>query len=408
MLPEQANLGVTKNLKRCLDACQGDFIAICEGDDYWIDEFKLQKQMEHLEQHKDYSMCFSSIMFFYEEENKFLLFDAPMSLSKDVITTEDLIPNNYIGNFSCCMYRTNIVRKLPIEIFDVYTVDWMFNMACGELGKIGFIRDCMSVYRKHSQGAWSGQSTAMQLEKLVKLINIYDDLLNHKYHDQFIKYRLMIDEHYFQNDLLMLDTLFPHSLSPLRYYEFISYLDYFSRSKVLTTGEHFSALKETRRVQDVIEDFEKEHPEYKGRTIVTSHDIEPYYAKLAYVVFLNNMKVFLETLEKKQIPFIFTLYPGEGFELDEIESDDTLIRIFNSHQFRKVIVTQKNTQDYLIDKSLCNPNQIEFIFEDAVPVNHIKPYEEKDFIGLEKDPFYENQILPRIRIIETELGKKIE
>jgi glycosyltransferase involved in cell wall biosynthesis len=341
--------------------------------------------MEFLEKHPDYSMCFSSFMIFYQEENKFLPFRDQTLLEKDVITTEDLIQKNYIGNFSCCMYRTSVVRKLPIEIFDVFTVDWMFNMACGEIGKIGFIRDCMSVYRKHSNAAWSGKPVAVQIEKLLILIDIYDKLLDHKFHNQFTKLKLNIDSVYYQNDLLILDTIFPHPLSPFRYQEFISYLDYFSRSLVLTTGEHFPSLCESRSAGEVISEFEKEHREYKGRTIVTSHDIEPYSAKLAYIVFLNNMKVFLETLEKKRIPFIFTLYPGGGFELNKPESDDALIKIFNSPQFRKVIATQKITYDYLISKKLCSPDRIEYIFGVVTPLELLKPYTRKKFFGFEKD-----------------------
>ena len=138
-------------------------------------------------------MCFTAVMLFYEEENRFLPHSDQLSLQKDMITTEDLIPINYIGNFSCCMYRTEVVRRLPKEIFQVYTVDWMFNMACGEWGKIGFIREYMSVYRKHASGAWSGQSMAMQLKNLINLIDVYDDLLHNKYHDQFQNLKLDIE-----------------------------------------------------------------------------------------------------------------------------------------------------------------------------------------------------------------------
>ncbi|MCZ7380702.1 MAG: glycosyltransferase [Candidatus Methanoperedens sp.] len=186
MMPKEDNLGITKNLKRCLDASTGDFIAICEGDDYWTDEYKLQKQMELLEEHKDYSMCFSALMLFIEEENKFLLHEGQNSLKKDTITTEDLIETNYIGNFSCCMYRTEVIRKLPEKLFNIFTVDWMFNMACGEMGRIGFIRDPMSVYRLHNSGVWSGKSQIEQMEGLLRLIDIYNQFLNYKYDAQFM------------------------------------------------------------------------------------------------------------------------------------------------------------------------------------------------------------------------------
>jgi glycosyltransferase involved in cell wall biosynthesis len=185
VLPPERNIGVTKNLKRCLDACSGEYIAVCEGDDYWTDEHKLQKQVSFLELHRDYSMCFAAIVIYYEETNKFERFAAPFSLARDVLTTADLVTINYIGNFSCCMYRTEIIRRLPSAIYDFYTVDWMFNMVCGEFGKIGFIREPMSVYRKHKHGAWAGSTELENLHRLLPLIDTYNRFFDYKYHSLF-------------------------------------------------------------------------------------------------------------------------------------------------------------------------------------------------------------------------------
>jgi glycosyltransferase involved in cell wall biosynthesis len=187
MMPNQGNLGVTKNLKRCLEACTGDFIAICEGDDYWTDEYKLQKQMDYLEKNKTYSMCFSALIIYIEAENRFILHAGQNTLKKDFITTEDLIEVNYIGNFSCCMYRFDTIKKLPPELFNIYTVDWMFNMACGEIGKIGFMKDPMSIYRLHSNGAWSGKPAKEQMEMLLQSIHTYNLFYKNKYQEQFLR-----------------------------------------------------------------------------------------------------------------------------------------------------------------------------------------------------------------------------
>lgn len=54
-------------------ACTGKYIAMCEGDDYWIDPYKLQKQVDFLETHLDYSMSHTSFRYFYEQENKFYI-----------------------------------------------------------------------------------------------------------------------------------------------------------------------------------------------------------------------------------------------------------------------------------------------------------------------------------------------
>ena len=183
ILPTERNLGITKNLKRCLDACSGEYIAICEGDDYWIANDKLQKQKALLEDRKDCSMCFSAILLDYEETNQTLPHPGQSSLQTDEITIEDLIGVNYIGNFSCCMYRTDIVRKLPQGIYDldINTDDWIFGLACGQYGKIGFIPERMSVYRIHSQGAWSGKTKLEQLEFVCRHMDMSNKFLDYRY-----------------------------------------------------------------------------------------------------------------------------------------------------------------------------------------------------------------------------------
>ncbi|MDI6644798.1 MAG: hypothetical protein QME14_07040 [Methanobacteriaceae archaeon] len=50
------------------------------------------------------------------------------------------------------MYRKDVIKKLPDDLFNIFTVYWMFNIACSEHGKIGFMNDTMSVYRIHGKG----------------------------------------------------------------------------------------------------------------------------------------------------------------------------------------------------------------------------------------------------------------
>jgi len=163
-------------------------------------------------------------------------------------------------------------------------------------------------------------------------------------------------------DLLILDTLFPHPVSRWRNEEFCNYLYHFPKSLVLTTGLHFVVVKETKTLQEVIDEFEYQHPELKGRTAISSFDIQNYSAKLAYLLFLHNTLSFLTALECKKIPFVFTLYPGGLFVLNQEDIDCALQRVFISPQFRKVIVTQPLTYDYLLKKDLCSPEKIEYIY----------------------------------------------
>jgi glycosyltransferase involved in cell wall biosynthesis len=191
ILPSEKNLGLPKNLKRCLDACSGSYIAICEGDDYWTDVYKLQKQMDYLELHQSLSMCFSALTIYFEDTNTFIPNILP---DQDIITTERLIERNDIANFSCCMYRTSVVEKLPDGLFDMYVADWMFNIACSQFGDIGFIQDFLSVYRKHSGGAWSGMSALESALETCHLMDIYNRFLDYKYDALFKKHRAKFEE----------------------------------------------------------------------------------------------------------------------------------------------------------------------------------------------------------------------
>lgn len=186
-LQNEKNLGITKNLKRSLDACTGRYIAVCEGDDYWTSDEKIQRQMQLLETHLDYSMCFSALTLYYEKEGKYSLHNDQVKFPRDELTVEDLIAVNYIGNFSCCMYRASFVHKLPDSLFKMLMADWLFNMACSEMGKIGFIREPLSVYRIHAHGAWAGKTDIDQISEIIDLSKNYNQYFQCRYNDLFEK-----------------------------------------------------------------------------------------------------------------------------------------------------------------------------------------------------------------------------
>lgn len=55
------NIGLIANYMRTIKECDGKYIAICDGDDYWIDENKLQKQVDFLESHLDFSIVYTNV-----------------------------------------------------------------------------------------------------------------------------------------------------------------------------------------------------------------------------------------------------------------------------------------------------------------------------------------------------------
>ena len=95
--------------------------------------------------------------------------------------------------------------------------------------------------------------------------------------------------------------------------------------------------------------------------------IRPFECKLAYFVFLGNAYTHLSLIEKFRIPFVFTLYPGGAFQLNQSASDIMLRRVCSSPYLKKVIVTQPITRKYLQENNLVENDKIEFIYGGVFP-----------------------------------------
>jgi len=181
------NIGMQQNLKRCLDYCSGDYVAVCEGDDYWTDPGKLNKQMRFLDANPDCSMCFNSILLFIEKDGNSFQHIEHKYLTKGRFSTEDLIASNFIGNFSCCMYRTSVISKLPEKLFQIKFADWLFNLCCSQFGPIGYLSEMMSVYRIHEKGVWSRKTLSQQNKAILRSLSKFDLLSNHRFSETIRK-----------------------------------------------------------------------------------------------------------------------------------------------------------------------------------------------------------------------------
>jgi hypothetical protein len=85
-------------------------------------------------------------------------------------------------------------------------------------------------------------------------------------------------------------------------------------------------------------------------------------ARLAYVTFLGNAVRFLPFFEARQLPFIFQLYPGGGFEVGQADVDEQLRKVLQSPLCRKVVTTQRITRDYIVNNIGYDPAKVELIF----------------------------------------------
>lgn len=158
--------------------------------------------------------------------------------------------------------------------------------------------------------------------------------------------------------LIILDETFPALFTGFRVAEFNSILRHFPTSVVYSS----------RGFRADFRHYAKVYPDLARRVRRFSSPVRLRGAG-AYVVFLNNIIQYIEKIEQARLPFVLELYPGGGLRLDEPISDANLSRVFGSSFFRKVIVTQNVTRDYLLRKKFCRSDQIEFIFGVVISSN---------------------------------------
>lgn len=137
------------------------------------------------------------------------------------------------------------------------------------------------------------------------------------------------------------------------------------------------------RFQSNFEIYVKNYPENKNHIEYLEKN-KKYKVDLAYSLFLAETYTLLPFYEENKLPFVFVLYPGGGFGLDNKKSDDMLEKVCRSPFFRGVITTQAANRDYLLKKNICSPAQIHHIYGGFVQFrqNDVKP---RKYYGKDKN-----------------------
>lgn len=189
ILKNENNLGITKNYKRGFKACRGEYIAVLEGDDYWINNKKLQKQIAFLNKHQECALVFNRFEVYDMSTNKTNAQPWFSFKSNEITNVKELIKSNFIGNFSTCMYRNELIEKIEPALYEMVVYDWMLNIVLAQDGLIGYLPRVMSVYRLNPTGTWSQKSDVNKIKSTIENIMIYDEYLNFKYTQEFTEHK---------------------------------------------------------------------------------------------------------------------------------------------------------------------------------------------------------------------------
>lgn len=192
-LQKSHNVGYNKNYQQAFAACTGDYVAIMEGDDYWLKPNHLQNHIDHLEAYAKSSMSYNRHLRLFIDQNREEIFDWTDNKDYKLISTEQLALENKIGNLSCCVFRGKYVQNLDPELFDMEIADWMLGMYMGQSGPLLYLEDVTSAYRIHDNGQWSKMDDKTQYLRIIEFINEYDRYFNYKYTEAFTKHKRRLE-----------------------------------------------------------------------------------------------------------------------------------------------------------------------------------------------------------------------
>lgn len=126
---------------------EGEYIALCEGDDFWTDSQKLQAQADFLDAHPGHALCFHPVRVFFENNEEA---ESVYPAQTHGFTVAELLRHNFIQTNSV-MYRRQKRYDMALE---VTPADWYLHLYHAQFGKIGYLPKVMAAYRRHENSMW--------------------------------------------------------------------------------------------------------------------------------------------------------------------------------------------------------------------------------------------------------------
>lgn len=312
----KVNLGFMDNHIESLSSFEAEYVSLLDGDDYWIDENKLQKQVEFLEEHKDYNIAGHRTEVFYENgkiedviwPNKY----------KETSDFKDLIEGNFIPANSA-VYRWQFNEKKLKTIFpkNIVPSDYYMHLLHAKTGKIKMFSDVMSRYRRHDEAIWLGTHD-----------DNFKDNFNMKYGEKSIKFFEEVEKNfdvaptkfYEIKRKKMLDLLFTYAKTN-RKEEIIKVFDEFGNLACDALCEMIKKCDESNNIKNEINNIKNEI----NQKISQAQDS-----------ITNNI---LE-VDKKINERIYTISDDEYYKLSKFKKILYLL-LFNKGEFEKHLKFKK-------------------------------------------------------------------
>lgn len=195
LIQNSFNKGMILNMVQALENCKGEYIAFCEGDDFWIDKYKVQKQIEVLEANKECSFSFHDVTI-VDERGKHLNL---LSKGREIDNRKDgILSSEYvigaplrIVHLASLLFRKNDLPKSDYwNLFlDAPMGDYQLVVFLSALGDAYYLNKSMAVYRINSASISQNRSIADTdfLKKVKAVYQKVDVYFQRKYHNELVR-----------------------------------------------------------------------------------------------------------------------------------------------------------------------------------------------------------------------------
>ena len=182
----QHSKGINNTIKYMIPKAKGKYIAFCEGDDYFIDNGKLQKQVDFLEEHSQCSLCIHNA--YVVDVSKNVVGEISSNAAGGFIPASTVIERG--GGFistNSIMTRSEYLKNLP-GFFRIMSNDFLWQAYFAQFGETYCFPEKMSAYRKGVEGSWTSRMKSNPKElslfyhKKSLVMKEFDEYTKRKYH----------------------------------------------------------------------------------------------------------------------------------------------------------------------------------------------------------------------------------
>ena len=173
------NIGANDNFNHLLKLSNSKYIAVLDGDDYWIDQNKLQMQYEYMEKNPNCIICHTRTKVVDFQGND-LGYSYPIKRTKSKSDIKDQLKRNLISNLTA-FYRNNYVNKIPNYAKKHYATDWIIYILLAQYGTIDFIDYITAAYRINEKGAMKSTNDIDKIKTKIKMYILLKNKLSKKY-----------------------------------------------------------------------------------------------------------------------------------------------------------------------------------------------------------------------------------